>query len=92
MYPFNWPFSMLFASLGLPLLIKVDVVFDAEANVYVATSPNVDGLVVEASTLDEVRKEVELALPELLSMNHMQDSMHAHKETHLQFNTQLKLA
>jgi len=89
MYPLNWPFSMFFASLGVPLLIKVEVIFDAEANVYIATSPAVRGLVIEAATLDEIRTEVELALPELLALNHKNNDMHNIKQTHLQFNTHL---
>ena len=92
MYPLNWPLSMLFASLGVPLLIKVEVMFDNEANVYVATSPTVHGLVVEAATLDEIRNEVEMALPELLNLNHLDNKLLSHKQTHLQFNTHLNAA
>lgn len=76
-------------SLGTPLLIKVEVMFDNEAHVYVATSPTVRGLVVEAATLDEIRTEVERGLPELLGLNHFDSKQHHHKQTHLQFNTQL---
>jgi hypothetical protein len=92
MYPLNWPLSMFVASLGIPLLIKVEVMFDAVANVYVATSPTVHGLVVEAATLDEIRAEVEMALPELLTLNHIDSQLHSHKQTHLQFNTLLNAA
>jgi hypothetical protein len=89
MYPLNWFLSRFFASLGVPLLIKVEVMFDCETNVYVATSPNVRGLVVEAATLDEIRSEVEMVLPELLNLNHLENKLHSHKQTHLQFNTYL---
>lgn len=90
MYPLNWPFSAFLASLGVPLLIKVIVLFDSEAGVYVATSPSVRGLVIEASTLDEIRAEVEIALPEILTLNHhMDNKLRHHKQTNLQFNTHL---
>lgn len=92
MYPFNWPLAMFFASLGVPLLIKVEVIFDADANVYVATSPTIRGLVIEANTLDNIRSEVEMALPELLNLNHTGNKLRSNNQTHLQFNTQLTAA
>ncbi len=92
MYPLNWPLSILFASLGIPLLIKIQVIFDADAQVYVATSPTVRGLIIEAPTLDGIRAEVELALPELLSLNHLNTPSHRNTQTYLQFNTHLHAA
>ncbi len=92
MYPLNWPFSMLLASLGIPLLIKIEVIFDKDASVYIATSPSLRGLVVEAATLDEIRTEVETVLPDLLNMNHLNNKKHGPRHTHLQFNTNLNAA
>ncbi|MCX7074462.1 MAG: DUF1902 domain-containing protein [Methylococcales bacterium] len=69
MYRLGWFFSEFFASMGIPLLIKVDVLFDDEANVYVATSHDLKGLIVEAETLDELEKEVKILLPEILALN-----------------------
>ncbi len=90
MYPLNWPLSMFVASLGVPLVIKIEVEYDADANVYVATSPSVRGLVVEASTLDQIRSEVEAVLPELLEINHQSaNTKHHPQHTRLQFNTHL---
>lgn len=40
------------AEMGMPLLIKVQIIHNKKANVYVATSPDLKGLVVEAETLD----------------------------------------
>ncbi|MFZ2449463.1 MAG: DUF1902 domain-containing protein [Methylovulum miyakonense] len=48
-------------------MCKVEIIHDDEANVYVATSPDLKGLVVEAETLDELEKEVRDLVPELLS-------------------------
>jgi len=81
---------MFVASLGVPLVIKIEVEYDADANVYVATSPSVRGLVVEAATLDQIRSEVEAVLPELLEMNHQSAiTKHHPQHTRLQFNTHL---
>lgn len=69
MYRLKWPFARFFASLGFSLSIKINVVFDEEANVYVATSNDLKGLVVEAETLDELKQEVALLIPEMISLN-----------------------
>lgn len=46
------------ARLGVSLLIKVDVVHDKEAGVFVATSQDLRGLVVEAASIEELFSEV----------------------------------
>ncbi len=69
MYRLGWPCAAFFASLGMPLLIKVEIIHDNEANVYIATSPDLKGLVVEAETLDELEKEVWYLVPELLTLD-----------------------
>jgi hypothetical protein len=68
MYRLRWAFAPLIAKIGLPLLIKVDIMHDDDAAVYVATSRDVKGLVVEAETLDELEKEVLALVPELLAL------------------------
>ena len=52
--------------LGLPVAIWIDVLHDDEAGVYIATSKNVRGLVVEAETLDQIKVEVEGVLMDML--------------------------
>ncbi|SJM94945.1 DUF1902 domain-containing protein [Crenothrix polyspora] len=69
MYRLGWPGAALLAGIGIPLLIKVEIIHDTEANVYVATSPDLTGLVVEAETLDELEKEVWELVPELLTLD-----------------------
>ena len=54
MYRVGKPFWRFFAKLGVPLIVRVEVLFDKEAGVYVATSPDLHGLVAEASTKDEL--------------------------------------
>ena len=81
MYRLGWSFATLLAKIGIPLLIKVDIIHDDEANVYIATSSDLKGLVVEANTLDELEKEVLELVPELLALN--SPSLHTKAATHL---------
>lgn len=50
-------------------VIRVDVLWDEEAKVYVATSSDVPGLVSEASTFEELQGKVMAVVPELLHDN-----------------------
>jgi hypothetical protein len=49
--------------------ITIDARWDAEAGVWLATSTDVPGLVVEAETWPAMIDEVRLVLPELLSLS-----------------------
>lgn len=49
--------------------IAIDARWDAEAGVWIATSNDVAGLVVEADTWPAMIKEVRLVLPELLEIS-----------------------
>ncbi len=69
MYRLGWPGATFLAKMGLSLLIKVEINHDKLANVYVATSPDLKGLIVEAETLDELEKEVWDLVPELLTLD-----------------------
>ncbi|MFI3185794.1 MAG: DUF1902 domain-containing protein [Methylococcaceae bacterium] len=69
--------------MGIPLLIKVEIIHDDEANVYVATSSDLKGLVVEAEALDELEKEVLDLAPQLLELNN--PKLHSKTATHLSF-------
>ncbi len=51
------PGQKLAAKLGVPVRLRVFITQDLEANVYVAESPDFDGLVIEAHTLDEFKSE-----------------------------------
>ena len=50
-------------------LITMDIFFDPDAKVYIATSKDVPGLVVEAETVEGVLKEADCCIPELLELN-----------------------
>lgn len=68
MYRIGFPGWKLAAQMGVPLSLCVDVHFDHEAMVYWAASPDLDGLVVEGATLDELRTEVRAAAEMLLEL------------------------
>lgn len=58
MYRVGFPGWKLAASLGVTLVFRVDVLQDPEAGVYLATSPDIPGLVAEAPSIEELFKEV----------------------------------
>ena len=47
----------------------VDLIWDNEAGVWVATSNDVPGLVLESGSLDALIERTRFAIPELLSLN-----------------------
>lgn len=70
MYRFGWPFAkFLSRRFGVSLKFKVDVVFDMEEKVYIATSSDIPGLVVEAEHFHDLQQEVRHAIPELIDIN-----------------------
>lgn len=71
MYRVGWLGWKAFARMGAPMLIKLEVVRDDEAGVFVCTSSDLSGLVVEAATVEELHKEV-AGCVEML----MEDALH----------------
>ena len=47
----------------------VNLTWDAEAKVYVATSDDIPGLVLESGSFDALVERVRFAVPELLKLN-----------------------
>ena len=47
----------------------VDLLWDSEASVWVATSETIPGLVLESGSLDALIERVRFAAPELLELN-----------------------
>ena len=68
MYRVGFPGWKLAARAGLRLKVRIDIHHDSETNSYWADSPDLDGLVVAASTLDELRSEVRGAAEVLLEL------------------------
>lgn len=65
-YRLGWPFARTLAAMGMPMLIRIEAMRDNEAGVFVARSPDVDGLVLEADSLEGLMNEARLVLPDLL--------------------------
>jgi hypothetical protein len=47
----------------------VSLIWDSEASVWIATSKDIPGLVLESGSLDALIERVRFAAPELLSLN-----------------------
>lgn len=76
-YPVGLPGWKLAARLGLHMRLRVDIHRDADTNSYWADSPDLDGLVVAAPTLDELRSEVRGAAEVLLELVVHSRTLHA---------------
>ena len=70
MYRVGWLGWKMLAKAGAPLLIKLEIARDAHANVFICTSPDLAGLVVESPTIEALHKDVndciEMLLQDLL--------------------------
>jgi len=49
--------------------IKVEAVWDEEAQVWVASSDDVPGLITEADTMEHLMQKLKIVIPELLQAN-----------------------
>ncbi len=47
----------------------VNIIWDSEAAVYIATSESIPGLVLESGSFDALIEKVRVAVPELLKLN-----------------------
>lgn len=50
-------------------VLHVDVIWDPEASVWVATSEDVPGLATEAETMEAMTEKLRVLIPELLEAN-----------------------
>ncbi len=53
---------------------KINLMWDTEAGVWIATSEDVEGLVLESGSVDVLIERVRFAIPELLKLNNKADS------------------
>jgi predicted RNase H-like HicB family nuclease len=69
-YPFgtNADLASERCHMGKMLIIRAD--WDAEAGVWIATSPDISGLVAEGDDLDALRARAMVMASELLELNH----------------------
>lgn len=65
-YPISYPFAPIAQMLGAKVIIRFDVIKDDDAGVFVATSPDVKGLIVEADTFEQLQAEIADLLPEFI--------------------------
>ena len=68
MYRVGFPLWKTAARCGFAVGLRVRVFHDDQAKVYFADSPDLDGLIVEAKTLDDLRNEVRGAAEVLLDL------------------------
>jgi Domain of unknown function (DUF1902) len=54
--------------------LRINAVWDDGASVWVATSDDVAGLAIEASTIDALVERLKVVIPELMELNH-QDTL-----------------
>lgn len=66
MYRVGFPGWTIAGRLGVSLVYRVNVMHDAAAGVYVATSPDLAGLVAEAPTIEALFHEVHAGADELI--------------------------
>jgi hypothetical protein len=50
--------------------LRVDAIWDDEASVWIATSEDIEGLAIEASTMDALIERLKIVIPELMELNH----------------------
>jgi len=50
--------------------LKINAAWGDEACVWVATSNDLDGLAIEASTMDALIERLKIVIPELMELNH----------------------
>lgn len=68
-YPLIYPLSWLFARLGVTISIDINFIYDDEEKVFIATSKDIQGLVLEAENFNVLKKEVEEAVFNLLNLS-----------------------
>lgn len=73
-YKLGWPLGKFVARLGIPTLVRINVIRDDEAGVFVGTSEDLVGLVLEAETLDGLINEAKLMIPCLLNTERSEPS------------------
>ena len=56
---------------GVVMEYVVNFMYDEEANVWIATSEDIPGLVLENESLDKIMSETKDAVKELIELNHI---------------------
>ncbi|BCG63995.1 MAG: antitoxin [Methyloprofundus sp.] len=75
-YPISYPLAKFFSALGAKLIIRIDFIHDKEADVFVATSRDIQGLVIEAASYAELQNEIKETIATLAELNNDKNSIH----------------
>lgn len=86
MYRVGLPFWKFLARLGVPMHLRVLVQRDAESSMFVAVSPDLKGLIVEAETMDELVTETRDVIDMLLD-EYLSNGKHAEPEFRMRGTT-----
>jgi len=68
MYRIGYPFWRTLARAGVPLKLRIEVMRDEEAQVFVATSEDLPALIAEAASMDDLVKEIPLVIDDLMTI------------------------
>lgn len=68
MYRVGFPGWKIAARLGVPMFIRIDVHYDPEQKSYWTSSPDLGGLVVTGSSLDELIREAKFGIDALMEL------------------------
>ena len=68
MYRVGFPGWKIAARIGIPMLVRIDVHYDAEAKSYWTTSPDLVGLIVTGNTIDELLHEAKIGIDGLMEL------------------------
>ena len=63
---------------SVTMIYTVRCTWDEEANVWIATSDDVPGLVLESGSLDALMEKVSVAVPELIELNGLPNGASLH--------------
>lgn len=75
-YPISYPLANFFSALGAKLIIRIDFIHDKEADVFIATSKDIQGLVIEAVSYEELQSEIKEAIATLSELSNSKNNMH----------------
>jgi len=75
-YPITYPLANLFSLLGAKLVIRIDFIHDKEADVFIATSKDIQGLVIEAASYEELQSEIKEAIATLSELSNSKNNIH----------------
>ena len=67
-YRVGYPFWQFAAKAGVPVAVRIDVHHDQETNTYWCDSQGLKGFVVAGNTLDDLKREIDLTLPDFFEL------------------------